>query len=345
MPYCPNCSSEVAHGVEKCPTCGALFGPATAWKPVELPPLRPEAGSGATPRSDNHAGRRSFFTRHWTGELPLSVSFWINGVLLNLGLTFVLLAVPWGELTPQSPRLASVGIVILWPLSAAIGVWQLIGIWRSASNYLSQGKSKTCGYLAKIAVVLGFVRTIFEFFFVGVPQLNQFALIALGHDPLGTYELRIVGDELKIEGAIVFGLTDNVAKVLDANPAIQIVQLNSAGGRTGEARRLRDLIDSRGLTTSTTKSCLSACTVVFLAGKQRLIAKGAQLGFHQYAFHGVQDKDLRPQIEKDKADWLARGVAKAMVDRAFATPPNEMWLPTQKELFDYGVVSGYLPDS
>ena len=84
---------------------------------------------------------------------------------------------------------------------------------------------------------------------------------------------------------------------------------------------------------------------VITAGKKRLIGKEALLGFHQYAFLGIQGKDLRPQIEKDKADWLARGVAKVMVEKAFSIPNNQMWLPTHKELFEWGVVTEYLPDT
>jgi hypothetical protein len=275
----------------------------------------------------------------------LPISFWVNGVLLNIGLTALLFVIPWGELTPKSPKLTAAGIVLLWPLSAFLAGWQLLGIWRSANNYLRQGKSRIWSNLAKVAVVLSLAKTTVDFSTIGIPQVMQFSKIALGNDPLGTYEIRVLNDsELEMDGAIVFGLTDRVEAMLDSNPKIQSIRLNSSGGRISEARRLRDLIDARRLSTSTTSSCLSACTFAFVAGKSRLVARGASLGFHKYAYPGVHGRDLGAQYERDKQDWLARGVAQTMVERAFATPHNEMWQPTHQELLAWGVVTGYLPN-
>jgi hypothetical protein len=41
MPYCPNCDQRVAYLASICPSCGALFGPGSAWQPVAKPPRRP----------------------------------------------------------------------------------------------------------------------------------------------------------------------------------------------------------------------------------------------------------------------------------------------------------------
>lgn len=290
--------------------------------------------------------RGSYIFRHWRGELSLSVSYWVNGFILTAAIVIVMTIIPWDNFVSKSPKLYSTAIIALWILVAITTIWQLVGIWRSADNYLHQRKSKLWGNLAKIAVVLGLIRAIADFASVGIPQVKEFAKIATGDDPLGTYQLRVLRDatEIEIAGAIVFGLTDDVRRTLDAHPTVHIIHLNSNGGRVSEARNLRDLIASRGLTTFTASGCFSACTLAYAAGQKRLIARDGILGFHQYSFPGVKEQAFQSEYEKDKQDWLARGFVRTFVDRAFATPNNDMWRPTHRELFAGGVVTGY-PES
>lgn len=254
--------------------------------------------------------------------------------------------VPWDTFVSKTPKMYSTAVIALWVLLAIATIWQLVGIWHSADNYLRQGKSKLWGNLAKIAVVLGLISAAANFASVGIPQITEYAKIATGNDPIGAYQLRVLRDatELEIAGEIVFGLTDDVRRTLDAHPTVRIIHLNSNGGRVSEARKLRDLIDSRELTTYTASGCFSACTLAYAAGKKRLIARDAFLGFHQYSFPGTEGSEFEFEYEKDKQDWLARGFSRTFVDRAFSTPNSEMWRPTHRELFEAGVVTGY-PDS
>jgi hypothetical protein len=297
-------------------------------------------------RSSTRTHRGLYVLRHWRGELPLPVSYWLNGVVVTAVFTIVIKIVPWDDFVSKSPKFYSTAIIALWVLLAIATIWQLVGIWHSAGNYLRQGKSKLWGNLAKVAVVLGLISAAANYVSVGIPQITEYAKIATGNDPIGTYQLRVLRDatEIEIAGAIVFGLTDDVRRTLDAHPTVLIIHLNSEGGRVSEARNLRDLIGSRRLTTYTASGCFSACTLAYAAGEKRLIARGAILGFHQYSFPGVKGSDFLFEYEKDKQDWLARGFAEAFVNRAFSTPNNEMWKPTHRELFQAGFVTGY-PES
>lgn len=287
---------------------------------------------------------RSYFSKHWKGDLSLPISFWVNGFLVTVALAEVVFVVPWNSFVSKFPKSCSWVIIALWLLIAATTIWQLVGIWRAAQTYLSQGGSRLWGTAARIAVILGLVKSLGEILGIGAPQLYEYGKIAIGRDPLGTYQLHLLKDatELEIAGAIVFGITDDVRTVLDANPAIRVIQLNSDGGRISEARNLRNLIDSRGLTTSTASACLSACTLAYAGGKSRLIARDARLGFHRYSFPGTGDADLQAQYERDKQDWMARGFARYMVDRAFSTPHNEIWIPNHEELLKWGVITGHV---
>lgn len=314
----------------------------------QLSPSRADSESSPlTDRPSDKARRGSYIFHHWRGELSLPISYWVNGFLVTAIFVIVTAIVPWDNFViSRSPKLYSTAIIALWLLLAITTIWQLVGIWRSANNYLRQGKSTLWGNLAKIAIVLGLIRAVGNFASVGIPQVTEYAKIATGEDPIGTYQLRVLRDasELEIAGAIAFGLTEDVRRTLDAHPTVRIVHLNSSGGRVSEARNLRDLIDSRALTTFTASTCFSACTLAYAAGHKRFIARNARLGFHQYSFPGVKEHEFQLEYEKDKQDWLARGFARTFVDKAFATPNTEMWKPTHRELFEGGVVTGY-PES
>lgn len=294
---------------------------------------------------DGTPGVRNHFSSHWKGELPLLISVWVNGVFVSLALAVLLVTLPWGEFMSRAPKTTALTALLLFPVGCAVVTWQFTGVWRSAARYIRDGKSKIWGRAAQLAVVVSVIGISMELVNVGALALlgGQLFKIAFGGDPIGTYHLRALrsGTELELDGPIAFGVTDAVEKALDANPTVTTIRLNSSGGRVDEGRRLGRLIASRRLTTVTTDSCLSACTFAFLGGKRRLIAKDARLGFHRYVYPPEPPADLEARYEKDKQDWLERGVSKSIVDRAFATPSNEMWLPTETELRDGGVVNGY----
>lgn len=51
------------------------------------------------------------------------------------------------------------------------------------------------------------------------------------------------GTELELAGGMPFGTTDAVKKFLDAAPAVQVIHLNSQGGRINEAYKLYQPVD------------------------------------------------------------------------------------------------------
>jgi hypothetical protein len=279
--------------------------------------------------------------QHWRGDLPLPVSYWLNNTLLSIAVMALLLCAPWREFVERSPRLYSGAIVCVWTLLVIMTVWQVVGTWRSADRHVGSGRRALWANAAKIALLISTVASAKEFAVVGMPQVFEYAKLAAGYDPLGSYHVRITKDELEVEGSIVFGLSDDVRSALRAHPMIAVIHLNSHGGRVSEARRLRNVISSNHLTTSTASGCFSACTLAYAAGARRLIARDASLGFHQYAFPGVKPGDLDGVYAIDKADWLARGFSSAFVERAFTTPHTDLWKPSHRELLEAHVITGY----
>ncbi len=73
--------------------------------------------------------------------------------------------------------------------------------------------------------------------------------MAIGDPHIEDYDLQIRrgGRELEYTGGIKFGATEDVRRLLDADPFIRVIHLNSFGSRLGEAHKLRDLFASGSL--------------------------------------------------------------------------------------------------
>ena len=319
------------------PLDGAQSEEQSTLRPAPVAPAA--AQEPRQPQASSEPKTRNYFRRHWDGDLTLPVSYWINGLLVSLGIlgmTAATNSMNWTE----GPKLAAGAAVAVVLFALGATVWQLVGIWRSAEMHVGRGGSQVWATLAKVAVVLGVLRTGVDVSTTIVPMVGGFTDIMTGDKNMGTYELRVLRDasELEVAGAMSFGLTNEVEKVLNAHPTIGLVHLNSGGGRVEEAKKLGRLITSRGLSTYTASECSSACTLAYAGGKNRLLHKNGKLGFHQFSFPGL-DADGRTAAQEKAKEYLAdRGVKKWFTDKAFLEPSDSMWYPTQEELLSAGVV-------
>lgn len=121
-------------------------------------------------------GLGGYVSRHWSGGFSLGFAYWINGALLGavLFLVVYLASIQVGEYAPRL-GLAAVrlvlGAVILGSL--AVTVWQLVGIWRSASLHVPRGGRRVWAALAQVAVALGAIRTVADL----VQEAPTFAML------------------------------------------------------------------------------------------------------------------------------------------------------------------------
>jgi len=284
----------------------------------------------------------NFFSRFWHGEYSLPFSYWVVSVLGNV-VVIALLAVMAATFQGSdfNPYTLAGYVLLVWLLVIGWSVFHLVGVWRSATRYRhdkrSQNKSAFWGILAQIALILGGINLVSQVVKDGVPQLREIWRVAFENDPsIPDYTIRVMrnGSELEIAGGFKYGLANDVEKVMQASPGVKVVHLNSIGGRVGEARRLARLIRAKGLTTYTSRQCLSACTIAFATGRERWIRAGAKLGFHRGSFAGQEISDAM------RAAMLEAGYDRAFVDRAASYPSDKMWYPSVAELQAAHVISG-----
>jgi hypothetical protein len=89
--------------------------------------------------------------------------------------------------------------------------------------------------------------------------------------------------------------------------------------------------------------CVSACTLVFLSGRERYISPEAKLGFHQAVYVPPTTSATKGDAAQSNAamkKWmLGQGVAPDFVEHVMATPHESVWMPAADELLKAHVVT------
>ncbi len=327
-------------GLDGWKTVTEALGPAFASAPVP-PPLPAEAAAVAElPQG------RNFITKHWRGQYSLGVAYWVVGMLSNIAAVFAILLASELMLTavPFVPLSIFIFFLVVWSAMIAQMVWQTVGIWRSATRRRIErhaaGKRAFWAVAAKVAICLGWVQLAALLVKTAIPQVAEAARMAFLGDPsIPAYTMRVLnsGTEAEIIGGIKYGVMADLEKLLDTTSDVRTLHLDSVGGRIGEGKKLNALIRARSLDTYVEGKCLSACTLAFVAGQQRILRKGGSLGFHRGAFPGSQAKDLGSDVERNI--YSAAGITTAFIDKALATENSSMWRPTEAELLSAKVVT------
>jgi hypothetical protein len=147
------------------------------------------------------------------------------------------------------------------------------------------------------------------------------------------------GRDLRLSGDIMEGVAARVSALLAANPGIEHIHLTSDGGLVDEATSIAEAVAARGLSTYVPDVCASACTLIFVRGRNRYLVEGGRLGFHAPydAEEGGRISPVDPAPER--AAYRAAGLAEAFVSRALAVPSSEIWAPEPALLREAGVVT------
>jgi hypothetical protein len=85
--------------------------------------------------------------------------------------------------------------------------------------------------------------------------------------------------------------------------------------------------------------CESACTIAFLAGKERAVAPSARIGFHSGRVFGSMGIFYDEKNDRLRALYQDAGLPEAFVRQAISTPSQKMWYPTHEDLRSAGVLT------
>lgn len=339
---CTKCHTDNAIDVRYCIECGTALSE-VGLMPSALPQVteNSEATDSIQESGRTRTNEPNFIVKHWRGDYSLGFSYWVIGSFLTvIGVAITKASGSSSGVRELGARASGTAILVFYGFAVALTLWQLVGIWRSADKHSKRGGKAFWAGLAKVMVVIGLLRETGNLITQGIPVISEGTKLFLGIDNTPPHKIRLLrdGTELELAGGMPFGTTDAVRNVLDAAQAVQIIHLNSQGGRMNEAFQLYKMIKERNLSTYTSADCLSACSVAFLAGRERYLSENGRLGFHSASIGGLSGEEAKELNDEVRHTLQTHGVPNSFVDRALSTSPKDMWYPSKDELLRAKVI-------
>ncbi|MFI4890951.1 MAG: hypothetical protein ACHQIL_10505, partial [Steroidobacterales bacterium] len=233
-------------------------------------------------------------------------------------------------------HLAVFAVVTFALIVAAIATWRSLA--GAARRYMPIGTLATLGRL----FVVGSVGVALVAYALVMPRIGYSLSEALQLLPGPAWSISPAGTPgaLRLSGEFQRGVSDGLAHVLTHDPSIDRLELDSPGGSVEEGLELAALVDKYTLSTFVGHKCSSACTLVFISGRERVLADGARLGFHRaqgYAWDEIRYED---DGATDRLITFVRskGVAEDFARKAYAVPNSDIWYPSADELLAAGVI-------
>lgn len=244
--------------------------------------------------------------------------------------------------------------LVAYFLTVHVGLyaWQLTGLVRACDRYQSAFGSVavTWAIYFGIAVSLIFTGAIAfssaqTVLISGVTKEKARAEQILMQATTFALDLGAGGKVVFLVGEIDHGITKSLEALIDKNPDVTGIVLQSPGGTPFEGRGVARVIQHHGLNTHVAADCFSACALAFIAGETRTLGPDGRLGFHGYGLEGryqVPFADIAREQEIDRRAFELRGVRSNFLAKVFTSPISEMWLPSATELLEAGVVHSVL---
>jgi hypothetical protein len=317
--------------------------PAPGSGPTPHPPsprrLRAEAARVERPRPAPDS-RGGYLKRHWRGELPLAAAVIVSAALVWGIVQLVALAARRFPLT-EFPYEASA----LWLLEAALLVagvlWWGVGVQRAAIRSVDHGGSLLVAGLSGL-VGVGAFAWVALFWMQSARHVlpDVWALLSGTAQPAA---IAVDGARMTVRGDFEFGTMRAVRAALDANRQVQLVQLDSRGGRAAEGLALGRLLRERGVATLVTGECSSACVTAFAGGERRLIGPGARLGLHSAGGPGANAAGVDAANRSSDEFIASRGVDWRVLAKGAAIAHDSIWFPDRFVLLASNLATDEIP--
>ena len=228
-----------------------------------------------------------------------------------------------------------------WVLSAL--VLAAIATWRSLATPHRNFITENLKTLVRVLILLTIFPAARGGFFLGLPYTGMVVseTVTRSAGPGWSITTSDSGHEIRVTGEIRPGLSDALTEVLEATPGVERIELESPGGSVSEGLALAELVEKYSLDTAVKTHCASACTMIFVAGRERILSADAELGFHRC--RSVLWFDAFLYDDEHNADlagyFQSKGVSKAFADKVISVPSDDVWYPPLDQLLAAGVVT------
>ncbi|MGH6610819.1 MAG: hypothetical protein ACRECQ_11250 [Burkholderiaceae bacterium] len=286
----------------------------------------------------HHQRRVGYLRQHWRGDLPLAASVIISAGLLWAAVQAINFA---------SRRLPIIDYPIasslLWLLEVIVlivgALWWGTGVQRSAIDSVDRGGSMWVAALTGVVGLGAFVWVAAFWFQSARYVMPEVWSTLIGSSPPATVQLDPRSNQLVLDGALEFGSTRAVREVLDANPNVHAVRLQSRGGRVAEGLALGTLLRDRGVDTIVSDECSSACVTAFAGGARRVIGPYARIGLHSAGGAGFSGETIALANRRSDEFIAARGVDQRVLEKGAAVANDQIWFPPPQVLLSSGLAT------
>ena len=297
-------------------------------------PATVTAGDRPTP-----APRHNFIRAHWRGEHSLARSFWINSFLIG----FLLALIAHTSMAPIADAGLGVGASfaifgVFFVVSLLVWVWQVVGLWRSASRTWMESGRLFWPVLVKLLVILGVISGTYSFVTLAKDMVNLAG--ALQDPSLADYAIEVVGDtDVILIGALNHDSVNAVMERLE-DPAVTLLRIDSHGGLLDPAIRLGRYIKENEIQVLAEDECVSACVLVLAASPYGSIFAHTEVTFHRAE---PVIEWTNPEMRKEDSRYMA-DLRQAFEEFGVATwgiglaSHSEFWTPTLGQLVRMNLV-------
>lgn len=270
------------------------------------------------------------------------LAFWVNLVVLFCVLSFLERFIFPPYIEAEKAVTAAVLIYFI-VVKLIIYPWQVVGVLRSCDFCIEFDTGRSWATAVQVTLVLSLAATLITT--IGTYQSLQVfkrnLILSETISPVPLYSLELIKRNtlIHLRGPFQIGITNRVEELIEQNPEITGIILDSEGGQLYEGRGLARLIRENELQTFSLNSCLSSCTTAFVAGTTRSLGTNARLGFHQYKTYSlIPSINIENEQAKDLAIFVKQGVSPEFLEKIFIHPAESMWWPGIDELVDARVV-------
>ena len=348
--FCTSCGEKLPGNVKYCHVCGERVN-RNAGASLAVGSSPPSVSSEFRERPKKFVDRPAprerfsfigFLVKHWRGEYPISVVVIVSGfIAFFMQAIFVsLLSLPEDGSDMRSRVSAGAllaGTGLIWFL---FPIWYWIGAFSKADNLIFLQKRILSAFFTLLVPSLLITILFWRGGALHMGLMSEgFSLLSKNRQPT----FRITKSWMrtaKFEGEITFGAAIALSEFLASNRDINTIELRSHGGSISEGVAMARIVSMFELSTSTGGECSSSCTLVFIAGSERILLDGGRLGFHSARWNGGNgileysvNQELRDAYEDSMVDPF-------FIDKALSYPPEKMWYPDKELLIKANFVSG-----
>ena len=299
-----------------------------------------ERDAARAPRGPAHGARGHYLARHWRGDLHLLVALVGSGALVWLAVQALELATRLLPMTEQPLAGAT-----LWLLEIALlvagALWWGVGVTRSAVGHGARGGSALVSLAAALTGLGAFAWVGLFWWHSARHVAPDVWAVFTGSAAPAAVRIDAEGRRAVLEGVLEFGSMRALRAALDAQPGVQVVQLDSRGGRVAEGLALGRLIAARNLDTLVRGECSSACVTAFAGGRRRLIGPDARLGLHSAGGAGANAAGVAAANRDSDAFIAARGVDLRVLEKGSAVDNSDIWFPEPVVLLASNLATDY----